>query len=29
VKYGFIRDQAEHYPVKLLCEMLNVQRSAW
>ena len=29
MKYGFIRDQAEHYPVKLLCEMLNVRRSAW
>ena len=29
MKYGFIRDQADDYPVKLLCEMLNVQRSAW
>jgi putative transposase len=29
VKYGFIREQAGHYPVKLLCDMLNVQRSAF
>jgi transposase InsO family protein len=29
VKYGFIRDQANAYPVKLLCRMLTVQRSAY
>jgi transposase InsO family protein len=29
VKYGFIRDHAIDYPVKLLCRMLNVQRSAY
>jgi transposase InsO family protein len=29
VKYGFIRNHAEDYPVKLLCRMLNVQRSAY
>jgi transposase InsO family protein len=29
VKYGFIRDHANDYPVKLLCRMLSVQRSAY
>ena len=29
MKYGFIRDQAEHYPVNLLCRQLGVQRSAY
>jgi transposase InsO family protein len=29
VKYGFIRDQANDYPVTLLCRMLSVQRSAY
>jgi len=29
VKYGFIRDHAGNYPVKLLCDMLNVQRSVF
>jgi hypothetical protein len=29
VKYGFIRDQADHYPVKLLCRLLKVQRSVY
>ena len=29
MKYGFIREQAGNYPVKLLCDMLNVQRSAF
>jgi putative transposase len=29
VKYGFIRDHAIDYPVKLLCRMLSVQRSAY
>ena len=29
MKYGFIREQADHYPVKLLCRMLEVQRSAY
>ena len=29
MKYGFIRDHAIDYPVKLLCRMLNVQRSAY
>jgi putative transposase len=29
VKYGFIRDHANDYPVKLLCRMLCVQRSAY
>jgi transposase InsO family protein len=29
VKYGFIREHAEDYPVKLLCRMLNVQRSGY
>jgi len=29
VKYGFIRDHANDYPVKLLCGMLSVQRSAY
>lgn len=29
MKYGFIRAQAEHYPVRLLCRRLGVQRSAY
>ena len=29
MKYGFIRDHAGNYPVKLLCDMLNVQRSVF
>ena len=29
MKYRFIRGQAGHYPVKLLCRMLKVQRSAY
>ena len=29
MKYGFIRDHANDYPVKLLCRMLSVQRSAY
>jgi len=29
VKYGFIRDQATAYPVKLLCRMLGIHRSAY
>jgi len=29
VKYAFIRDQANDFPVKLLCRMLSVQRSAY
>lgn len=29
MKYGFIRDQAEHYPVKVLCRLLGVQRSGY
>lgn len=29
MKYGFIRDQSNDYPVKLLCCMLSVQRSAY
>jgi putative transposase len=29
MKYGFIRAQAEHYPVNLLCRQLGVQRSAY
>ena len=29
MKYGFIGDHANDYPVKLLCRMLNVQRSAY
>jgi transposase InsO family protein len=29
VKYGFIHDHANAYPVKLLCRMLSVQRSAY
>jgi transposase InsO family protein len=29
VKYGFIDDHAGCYPVKLLCRLLDVQRSAW
>lgn len=29
MKYGFIRDQTDHYPVKLLCRLLKVQRSVY
>jgi putative transposase len=29
MKYGFIRAQAAHYPVNLLCRQLGVQRSAY
>jgi putative transposase len=29
VKYAFIRDQANDFPVKLLCRQLGVQRSAY
>jgi transposase InsO family protein len=29
VKYGFIRDQANDYPVNMLCRLLGVQRSAY
>lgn len=29
MKYGFIRDHAESYPVTLLCHLLSVQRSAF
>jgi len=29
VEYGFICDHANDYPVKLLCRMLSVQRSAY
>jgi putative transposase len=29
VKYGFIGDQADDYPVNMLCRMLGVQRSAY
>ena len=29
MKYGFIREQSNRYPVKLLCHMLEVQRSAY
>ena len=29
MKYGFIRAHANDYPVKLLCRMLSVQRSAY
>ena len=29
MKYGFIRDQANDYPVNLLCRLLSVQRSAY
>jgi len=29
VKYGFIRAQADRYPVNLLCRLLGVQRSAY
>jgi transposase InsO family protein len=29
VKYGFIRDQANDYPVNLLCRLLSVQRSGY
>ena len=29
MKYGFIRDQANDYPVNLLCRLLSVQRSSY
>lgn len=29
MKYGFVDEQAERYPVKLLCQMLDVRRSAF
>lgn len=29
MKYGFIRDHADAYPVKLLCRMLDVERSRY
>ena len=29
MRYGFIRAHADSYPVKLLCQMLDVQRSAY
>ena len=29
MKYGFIRDQANDYPVNLLCRLLSVQRSGY
>ena len=29
MKYGFIRDQADSYPVNMLCRLLGVQRSAY
>jgi len=29
VKYGFIRDQANDYPVNMLCWLLSVQRSSY
>ena len=29
MKYGFIQDHADQYPVTLLCRMLGVQRSTW
>jgi putative transposase len=29
VKYGFIRDHADHFPANMLCRMLEVQRSAY
>ena len=29
MKYGFIRDHAERYPVNLLCRLLDVHRSAY
>ncbi len=29
MKYGFIRDHANDFPVQLLCRMLSVQRSAY
>jgi transposase InsO family protein len=29
VKYGFIRDQANDYPVNMLCRLLSVQRSSY
>ena len=29
MKYGFIREQANDYPVNLLCRLLSVQRSAY
>jgi len=29
VKYGFIREQANAYPVNMLCRLLSVQRSSY
>lgn len=29
MKYGFVQEQASDYPVNLLCQMLEVQRSAY
>ena len=29
MKYGFIRDQANDYPVNMLCRLLSVQRSSY
>ncbi len=29
MKYGFIRDHADRYPVNMLCRLLKVQRSAY
>jgi len=29
VKYGFIREQASKYQVRLMCEVLNVSRSGY
>ena len=29
MKYGFIRDHADHFPANMLCRMLKVQRSAY
>lgn len=29
MKYGFIQEHADHYPVTMLCQMLNIQRSVY
>ena len=29
MKYGFIREQANDYPVNMLCRLLSVQRSSY
>ena len=29
MKYGFIQAHASHYPINMLCRILEVQRSAW